>query len=269
VIANRLWQLHFGRGLVADASDLGQRGGLPTHPELLDWLATELVAGGWSLKKLQRTMLLSNAYRQGAGAPPPTRRIDPGNELLSRMNRRRLSAEEIRDTILKASGALSLKMGGPPVVPPLAPDELFGISTRAEDAWIVTPDPAEHGRRSVYLLRRRGFRQPLMEVFDAPDGNVHCSRREASTSAPQALTLFNGPFTIEQARRLASALEGGVREPVVEAWRRVLSRDPAPDELASARRLVARQAVLLGSRHAALAELGRALFNLNELLHVE
>src|SRR6185369_14194395 len=140
VMVNRIWQYHFGRGLLATPSDFGTRAGTPSHPELLDWLSAEFVERKWSIKAMHKLIMLSDTYRRGANATEAAREKDPANTLLSHANRRRLQAEEIRDAVLQASGRLNLKLGGPPVVPPLEAEELFGIIGKAENAWVVTPD---------------------------------------------------------------------------------------------------------------------------------
>ena len=152
VIVNRIWQYHFGKGIVATPSDFGTRGAAPTHPELLDWLATEFVSNGWSMKKLHRQIMLSAVYRQSSHPSPAALERDPDNKLLSHMNRRRLFPEEMRDSMLQASGALNLKMGGRPVVPPVAREELYGLSQNPDNMWIITANPEEQTRRSIYML---------------------------------------------------------------------------------------------------------------------
>jgi mono/diheme cytochrome c family protein len=264
VMVNRIWQFHFGSGLLPTPSDFGTRAGKPSHPELLDWLATEFVARKWSVKAMHRLIMTSGAYRRGAAVSDAARKKDPANALLSHFSRRRLQAEEIRDAVLQASGKLNLKMGGMPVVPPLEAEELFGIIGKAENAWIVTPEVEEHGRRSIYLLLRRTFQNPMFEAFDAPDGVLSCSRRNESTTAPQSLAMLNSRFMMEQAQALAARVSSAR-----DAWRRVLGRDPGETERAEAEKFVERQTARLGSKTAAYAELARGLMNLNEFLYVE
>ncbi len=264
VMVNRIWQGHFGYGLLRTPSDFGTRAGQPSHPELLDWLATEFAARHWSIKAMHRMMMLSAAYRRSANATESARIKDPANMLVSHMNRRRLEAEEIRDAVLQAAGTLNLQMGGMPVVPPLEAQELYGIIGKPENAWVVTPDPAEHTRRSVYLIVRRTFQQPMFEAFDAPDGVFSCPRRTESTTAPQSLALLNSRFMLEQARALAAKIRG-----VEDAWERVLERAPSPGEKRAAEEFLARQKARLGSDEAARVELVRGLLNLNEFLYVD
>ncbi len=264
VMANRLWQYHFGAGLLKTSSDFGTRAGLPSHPELLDWLAVEFVERKFSLKSMHKLLMMTSAYRRSSNATESAQELDPGNTLLSHMNRRRLQSEEIRDAILQASGSLNLKVGGIPVVPPLETEELFGIIGKPEQAWVVSENPEEHTRRSIYLLSRRTFQQPLFEAFDTPDGILSCSRRNESTTAPQSLALFNSTFVQDQARTLAAKVQT-----IEEAWRRVLGRDPAEPERAAAAEFLERQTARMGSRSAAIAELVRGMMNLNEFLYVD
>ncbi|MEJ7605185.1 MAG: DUF1553 domain-containing protein [Bryobacteraceae bacterium] len=184
VMVNRIWQFHFGKGIVRTSSDFGTRGAPPTHPELLDWLTTDFTANGWSLKRLHRAIMTSAVYRQSVSPSADSLASDPENKQLSHMSRRRLEPEEIRDTMLQSSGALSLKMGGRPVVPPVDREELYGLSQSPENMWIVTANPEEQHRRSVYMFARRTFRPAMFESFDAPDGIRSCSRREDSNTAP-------------------------------------------------------------------------------------
>ncbi len=272
VMVNRVWHYHFGRGLVATSSDFGTRGRAPSHPELLDWLAVEFVEHGWSVKHLHRLILQSAAYRQGANPSPEAATKDPENIYLSHFSRRRLSSEEIRDAMLAAAGSINLKMGGPPVVPPLGPEEFRNLTQRPDDAWIVTADPGEHNRRSVYLMQKRTFRLPMMEVFDAPESLVTCPRRDSSTTAPQSLSLLNGAFAISQSKTLAEWLASHHTRPealVQAAWRRILLRDPSGGELKASREFLALQLANTGSHQAALTEFVRGLFNLNEFLYAD
>ncbi|QDU23078.1 DUF1549 and DUF1553 domain-containing protein [Urbifossiella limnaea] len=258
VIVNRLWQHHFGRGIVATASDFGTRGSAPTHPELLDWLACELADGGWTLKRTHRLMLLSETYQQSTAVSADAARIDPENRLFSRMNRLRLEGEAVRDAMLAASGRLNPKAGGPGVVLP----ELARAAGGSRPVP-VTADAAEHTRRSVYLFARRNLRDPFLEAFDLPDSNNSCPKRERSTTAPQALALLNSAEAVAAAKALAARV---TREAdtdaarVARAYRLVLGRAPADPEQA-------RAAAFL--RESPLTELCRALFNLNEFMYLD
>jgi hypothetical protein len=264
VMVNRIWQFHFGAGLVKTSSDFGVRAGKPSHPELLDWLAHEFAERKFSIKEMHRLVMRSDTYRRSAVATASAREKDPANELLSHFGRRRLTAEEVRDAALQVSGTLNLKMGGIPAVPPLEPEELFGIIGRPENAWVVSPDPAEHTRRSIYMVHRRTFQQPMLEAFDSPDGVLSCSRRNESTTAPQSLALLNSGFMLRQAEAAAARMECAQ-----DAFLQILGRRPSAREKAETEEFLTRQAARLGSRRAALAELARALMNSNEFLYVD
>ena len=264
VMVNRIWQFHFGQGLVKTGNDFGTRAGAPSHPELLDWLAAEFVARKWSIKSMHKLIMMSDAYRRDSNAGDSAQKQDPANVLLSHMNRRRLDSEEIRDAALQVTGKLNIEMGGAPVVPPLEPEELFGIIGKPENAWVVTPDASQHTRRSIYMLVRRTFQQPMSEAFDTPDGVQSCPRRNESTTAPQSLALLNSRFMVEQATALGSEIGT-----VDQMWERLLDRKPTETERAAALKFVQKQTALAGSKSAAMSELARALLNLNEFLYVD
>ncbi len=264
VMANRIWQGHFGAGLVRTPSDFGVRSGSPAYPELLDWLATEFVNRKWSVKSMHKLVMMSDAYRRSANATDSAREKDPANDLISHMNRRRLESEEIRDASLAVSGDLNLKMEGTPVVPPLSREEMFGMIGNPASAWMVTPEAAEHNRRSIYMIVRRTFQQPMDQAFDSPDGVLTCPRRNESTTSPQSLALLNGGFMMERARSLATKVKSAQ-----DAWQRIFGRLPSDEERTEADRFLAKQATLLGSREAANTELIRSLLNTNEFLYVD
>jgi hypothetical protein len=201
-MVNRLWQHYFGRGLVATASDFGAMGDEPSHPELLDWLATELVARGWSLKTMHRLIVTSATYRQASQVNRGGQAVDPENTLLWRQNRRRLDGEAIRDALLAVSGRLNRAMTGPSVFPELPP-ELAKLGAKGV-VWPVSPTEGERSRRSLYVFVRRNLRYPFFEVFDRPDTNVSCPRRPVTTIAPQALTLLNSQLAHDSAKALAA-----------------------------------------------------------------
>jgi len=269
VMVNRIWQYHFGKGLVATPSDFGRRGGTPSHPELLDWLTTEFVDNGWSMKKLHKLIMTSAVYRQSAEISKAATDHDADNVFLSHFNRRRLLPEEIRDNMLQSSGVLNLKMAGRPVVPEVAREELYGLSSNS--MWPVTTNLEEHTRRSIYMLARRTFRPAMFESFDAPDGIQSCSRRVESNTAPQSLTLLNGQWTVKEASRLGDKLSEVADEAqmIQKAWLAIYARAPRADEVTSVRAFLERQTTELGSRKAAASELVRVLFNTNEFLYVD
>jgi hypothetical protein len=206
VIVNRIWQGHFGVGLVKSANDFGNNGERPSHPELLDFLAVQFMENGWRMKPLHRLIVSSRTYRQTSATrlSKVTQRIDPENRLLWRFNRRRLSAEEIRDAMLSVSGRLNRKMHGESVMLPV--DQPLIDLLYKPDQWKLTTDREEHYRRSIYLIAKRNLRMPFMEVFDQPTALSSCALRESSTHAPQALELLNGRISNELAGFFAERL---------------------------------------------------------------
>jgi hypothetical protein len=202
VMVNRIWHGHFGRGLVASLNDFGQMGERPTHPDLLDWLASQFIKQGWSIKQMHRTMMLSSTYQMHSVITSESNAsIDPQNRHFWKMNRRRLEAEVLWDSIHSVAGTLNLKMGGRPVVPPLEPD------AGAPAYWIVSADPAEHTRRGLYILQRRNYRFPMFDVFDLPVNAVSAPARDVTTVAPQALWMMNNPTAIRQSQAFAARLK--------------------------------------------------------------
>ncbi|MGE3777870.1 MAG: PSD1 and planctomycete cytochrome C domain-containing protein, partial [Pirellulaceae bacterium] len=188
VVVNRIWQQYFGRGIVETENDFGLQGTPPTHPELLDWLAVEWMARGWSLKELHRLLVTSHTYRQSSSDRPDIREKDPNNYFLARQQRLRLEAEIIRDVALTASGLLAPKLGGPPVFPPI-PDGVMGQG-QVKREWTVSQGPDRY-RRGLYTFVYRATPPPALNVFDAPDGYSTCTRRIRSNTPLQALTLLN------------------------------------------------------------------------------
>jgi Protein of unknown function (DUF1553)/Protein of unknown function (DUF1549) len=270
VIVNRLWQAHFGRGIVATPSDFGVRGDPPTHPELLDWLATELVAQGWKLKPMHRLMVTSAAYRQlstdRSEVAKKQAADDPEDNFLWRMNRRRLDAEGLRDAMLFASGELNLRAGGPGVLVPIEPEIESLIFTEAEvvDLWPETLDPLEQARRSLYLFRKRNVRYAMFDAFDAPDTQSACPKRVVSTHALQALVLLNSDFADGRAKALAGRLfrevNWGEAERHALAYKVVLGRDPRPAEIERDRAFLISQADMLSRQAQAGQPLARPTF---------
>lgn len=226
VIVNRVWQVYFGRGLVETENDFGTLGSLPTHPELLDWLALEMQKGGWSLKKLHRLIVTSRTYQQASDSREDLDRVDPNNYLLGRQQRLRLEAEIIRDVCLSVSGLLSPKLGGPPVYPPI-PE---GVMNRGQvkRSWKVS-EGEDRYRRGLYTFVYRATPPPSLNVFDAPDGFSTCTRRSRSNTPLQALTLLNDGAFVE----FATALEDRIEEfGLRSAFRHCTGREPSDDELA-------------------------------------
>lgn len=307
VIVNRIWQYHFGEGLVRSPSDFGKMGLDPTHPELLDWLAREFPRQGWSLKWLHKLMLTSATYQQASRPDSPgwtaaireqarqswqrSKAQDPENKLWSHMNRLRLEGEAIRDALLAAGDGVNPNRFGPGIRPTL-PTEM--IATLLKNQWPVTPEVSQHSRRSIYLFVRRNLRYPLFDAFDRPDPNATCPRRNRSTIAPQALILLNSEVSLAAARALCGYVlqhePEDIRRRVALCYRRTLGRPPSAEELtvaedfleAETRQLKAGQrsvAELAVPEHlppnispesaAALTDLCLALFNLNEFVYVD
>jgi hypothetical protein len=275
VIVNRVWQYHFGSGLVLTPSDFGTRGGRPSHPELLDWLAGWFVREGWSLKKLHRLILASNTYRMSSRRNPEYSKIDPENRLLWRFSPRRLEAEVIRDSVLAVSGQLELQMFGPGVRPPIPQAALEGHS---DPNTVWRPDSGHAiSRRTVYVHVKRSLLVPLLETLDLCDTTRGTARRPVTTVAPQALMLFNGSFVNEQARHLAVRLKiecGTDPERQVEhAYRILLCRHPTTQEKVALGRFLKHQAARHltpeseEARLQALALMCRVLLNLNEFVY--
>jgi mono/diheme cytochrome c family protein len=201
VLANRIWQYHFGRGIVRSPNNFGLMGDPPTHPELLDWLAAELVANGWRLKPLHKTILLSRAYRASSQAVPESLARDPLNDACWRFDMRRLAAEEIRDSIHVASGAFNPKMFGPSIYPAI-PKAVLATQSRPGEGWGNSP-PEEQARRSVYIHVKRSLLTPILADFDLADPDASCPVRFTTTQPTQALGMMNGDFLHAQARAFA------------------------------------------------------------------
>ena len=273
VFANRAWQSFFGDGLVRTPNDFGLAGDPPSHPDLLDWLATEFIRGGWSVKNLHRLIVNSTTYRQTISGDPETlakaRRLDAENRLLWRQNLRRLTAEQLRDSLLAVAGTLQHRGGGPPTWPELPADVLTANPAFLDDnaektkGWYPSP-PDERTVRSIFLVQKRTVHVPFLETFDLPENTTSCARRNVSLVAPQALSLLNGSEAADAARALARRIDqdvgGSPDARIRRGFELVLQRQPAPEELLACGRFLAR---------AGLAELCRSLLNLNEFAYVD
>ncbi|MBI2690003.1 MAG: DUF1553 domain-containing protein [Acidobacteria bacterium] len=260
VMVNRIWQHHFGTGIVATPSDFGVNGERPTHPELLDWLSHAFIESGWSVKAMHRLIMTSSTYCQSAenGA------ADADNRLYSRFPRRRLQAEEIRDGILYLSNRLNPERGGPSVFPPL-PADLADFARYGRGGalmWETNENEADMRRRSIYTFQRRSMPLPMMAAFDAPVFSESCDRRSATTTPLQALSLMNGNLVQEESQHLAALLakEAGPERPaqIRAAFQRILHRAPTPEETDR-----------FSSFPGTLDALCRVLLNSNEFLFVE
>ena len=286
VIVNRVWQHHFGVGLVNTPNDFGYSGSRPTHPELLDWLSVEFMAQGWSIKKLQKIILLSNAYQQSSLQEARKQAIDPDNKLVWRQNVRRIDAETLRDSLLAISGLLNPQYSGKPVWP-IIPDELLkaqpGIleAIKGEDGGRMQgwyPDSLEQADvRSIYLVRKRSLPLPFLDVFDLPDGTISCGRRDQTVVAPQALMLLNSPESIRYAQALAnriSSLKQSPKAHIEAAFALVLNRAPDLKELDLSLEFLNRHSEKYQSKGVmkdvlALRDFCRTLTNLNEFAYID
>ena len=290
VFANRVWQWHFGKGLVRTPNDFGLQGEPPTHPELLDFLARELIDNGWSLKHLHRLIMSSSTYAMASTTTPAAARQDPDHRLLTRFPRRRLEAETIWDNLHAASGTLNREMFGPAVVPPINPKAL---DTLINKNWKVTDDPKQLTRRGLYLVVRRSISLPFFETFNMSQPVESTGRRDNTVVAAQALTLLNGTVAIEQARFMAGRLlreTGGDLDKLVErGWLIAFGRPIDAAERKSAREFLSARETALAPEPAKamepLGELGEAniskaraatvvewclaLVNANEFIYVD
>jgi len=250
VLMNRVWMLHFGQGLVATPGEFGVKGERPSHPELLDWLASEFMESGWSLKHMHRLILSTQAWRQVSVRRAEHDAADPDNRLLGRMNLRRLEAETVRDCMLAVSGQLNAKMSGPPA--PVSPDDVgqyvIAIDTRDSAGRPTGKVEALNGedlRRSVYVQVRRSMPLGVLEPFDLPRMTPNCERRAVSTTSSQALLMLNNPFVFQQAGKLASRLREGAQDQAMQietGWRLVFGRRPTSEEQAEATAFLAQGA---------------------------
>lgn len=277
VMVNRIWQYHFGRGLVETSSNFGLVGAKPTHPELLDWLAVEFIESGWSVKRMHQLIMSSSVYQQASRhADPNARKLDPEDQLWSRFPRRRVEAEVLRDRILLASGTLNLEMHGPGVWPRVHPSVIATSTTRK---WpTVEQEGPEEWRRSVYVVVRRSVLLPMFEVFDVPTTTESCERRQTTTIPTQALQLMNDEFTNEQVERMALTVTRAVGDcvdrQVDEVFWRSLARAPTVDEQRDCRAFVLRQReyhakISGGDSQRALSDLCHVMFNLNEFVYLD
>ena len=272
VTANRVWQHHFGRGIVRSSDDFGRLGDQPTHPELLDWLACEMTDRNWSMKDMHRLIVKSNAYRMSNAWNNDAFLVDPVNDLLWRNDMRRLSAEELRDSVLAVSGNLNLKMAGPSIYPPM-PRAVLETASRPNQAW-GRSSPTEAARRSLYVFVKRSLRHPLLEGFDQPDTDRPCSVRFNTTVPTQSLMMINSDFMNKQAKIFADRLKSEHPDDLGAQLTRGLelatSRPPTPEEIAELRGLV--QELIEEDRideQDALATACLVILNLNEFLHLK
>ena len=276
VIVNRIWQHHFGRGIVRTPNNFGFGGTAPTHPELLDYLANRLVKGGWKLKPLHRMMVLSSTYQMAATAQTAGLKADPENDLMWRFDPRRLDGEELRDSVLTVCGNLNAKAGGPSIYPEI-PREVLAGQSRPGYGWPVS-EKAEQNRRSIYVHIKRSLTVPILAAYDGPDLDTSCPVRFATTQPTQALTMLNSAWMNEQAGLWADKLqktagdgEASRAKCVRLALQNALQREPTQAEITRGTNLIAR----LRKQNSALSERdGLRMFclvalNLNEFVYLD
>jgi hypothetical protein len=293
-MVNRIWQHHFGTGIVATPNDFGAMGDPPTHPDLLDWLAVEFVRGGWSIKAMHRLMVTSAAYRQSSRVDlddplhAQAHEIDADNRLLWHARRMRLEGEAIRDLMLQLSGELAYRMFGTSARPELP----AGVASKS--AWKPNAKASDRNRRSIYVLAKRNLRYPLLEIFDWPDLHNSCPLRSATTTAPQALALLNGEFALERAQRWSGRLlvEHGQDSPALvrAAMAEAYVGEPAEEQVRAGEEFLAGQTAAIAAagdatasdllplpmpeghdpaRAAAVVDFCHAILNTNEFLYVD
>ena len=271
VAANRIWQHHFGRGLCRTPNDFGRLGEQPTHSALLDWLACELVARGGSSKAMHRLIVMSGAYRMACAEDAAALAQDPQNDAFWRFDRRRLSAEELRDSMLAAAGTLDLRIGGPSVYPPL-PKAVLATSSRPDEAW-GTSSPQDAARRSLFVHQKRSLQEPLLAAFDLADPDSSCPVRFATVQPTQALMLLNGEFAQATAAALARRLEreaDGARAQLERGLWLTTCRPPLPAEVDRLLALHAELCAAHGRSPAdALQRCCLVLLNQNEFVYLD
>ncbi|MEX0676089.1 MAG: DUF1549 and DUF1553 domain-containing protein [Pirellulales bacterium] len=273
VLVNRIWHYHFGRGIVRSTSDFGFQGTAPTHPELLDWLASEFVAGGWRIKRLHKLIMLSSTYRMSSKTNADALAADPLNNRFWRFDVRRLSAEEIRDSILAVNNSLNRhKMFGPSVYVAIPGEVLAGQSRPGAD-WGKS-SPEERARRSIYIHVKRSLVVPMMASFDGADTDASCPVRFVTTQPTQALGMLNSDFVNEQAAVFAKYLRGKAGDDaeaqITLALRRTLQREPTRGEIDRGLRLVSTLEQKFGlSPESALERFCVAAYNLNEFMYLD
>lgn len=272
VMVNRIWQHHFGRGICETPNDFGFLGSGASHPELLDWLAEEFVAKGWSIKAMHRLILNSRVYQLSSRSGAQQAKKDPGNRWFWRANPRRLTAEELRDSILSCTGELNLEMGGPPVYPPM-PEEYLATASSREGKWGKSP-PNQANRRSIYVKLKRSLQPPLLTDFDLSDIDNSCPVRFTTTVPTQALAMMNSEFIHSKADTLAERLQaerpGDLGAQIRLAFEIVISREADELEVERAVKFVSdlRSENRLDET-SALQRFALAMFNLNEFIYLD
>ncbi|HEY2844760.1 MAG TPA: DUF1549 and DUF1553 domain-containing protein [Bryobacteraceae bacterium] len=259
VMVNRIWHYNFGTGIVATPGDFGRMGSRPTHPELLDYLSATFVENGWSVKKIQRQILLSNTYQQSSELQAKAAEADPDNKLLWRWPRRRMEAEAVRDSMLFTSGLLNPQMGGPGVFPPVPAGTLSDLSaTAAAGGWKSEKDPAQNNRRSVYIFVRRNLRYPMLQEFDSANTFESCDFRKNTVTPSQSLDLLNNDLILQWAQSLAGRVlnDSGLTPDaqIDRAFKLTYGRAPSTEEQKLAAEFLTRQMPIMAQRMAADAK---------------
>lgn len=266
VMVNRIWQFRMGNGIVRTPNDFGLMGDRPSNKALLDWLAAEFMTRGWSVKTIDRLIVMSNGYRQVSTPNAAGVAADPDNRLLWRMNRKRLEGEILRDEILSVTGSLNPQLGGRPVRIPIEPEvyDLIFTEHERDGLWPVNPDKRVQYRRSVYLYNKRSVRLPLLSAYDQPDDITSCPVRGTSTHALQALSLLNSDFMQEQSQAFSKRLQTECKSArsceINTAWKLALARPPKPAETQLAQGFFA--------KGGSLTDMCLALLNRNEFVYV-
>jgi hypothetical protein len=260
VIVNRLWQKHFGRGIVATLENFGKMGDRPTHQELLDWMAVEFMNRGWSMKRISKLMMMSDAYQMASAFNDAADlKNDPENLYAWRFRPQRLDAEIVRDSMLAAGGNINLEVGGEPIFPDIPKDIL---ASQYRGKWETTPEGPAAWRRGVYVYQRRSLPYPMFDTFDHPDMNVTAGARHVSTVPTQALTLLNNPFVLSEATFLARRVSEQPSDPASQvelAYRIALARPATGTEIVIGTDLI--------KKHS-LVSLMHVVLNLDEFLYM-
>ena len=272
VMVNRIWQYHFGRGIVRSSNDFGLQGDDPTHPDLLNWLAHQFVESGWDIKAMHRLIMSSDAYQRSSAPNDKSLVKDPLNDLFWRFDMRRLQAEEVRDSILAARGSLNLEMGGPSVTPPL-PALVLATASKPDQAWGKST-PAQANRRSVYVKVKRSLQDPILQSHDAADTDATCPVRFTTTVPTQALTMINGEFVNESALTFAEHIRkqagNTLHDQIKHGLSIVFSRSPEPKEIEAGVKMVEEvKAVSNLSDKDALDRFALLALNLNEFMYLD
>jgi hypothetical protein len=272
VMMNRIWQYHFGRGIVRSSSDFGYQGDLPTHPELLDWLAIRFMESGWDIKAMHKLIMSSDAYRRSSAPNDDCINQDPLNNYFWRFDMRRLGSEEVRDSVLAAKGTINLNIGGPSVTPPL-PEIILATASQKGKGWGPST-PEQANRRSVYVKVKRSMQMPLLINHDMADTDSTCPVRFNTTVPTQALNMLNGKFMNDSAKSFANRLrtEAG-EEPnkqIEHALKLVLSRNPKADEIGAGVEMIKNMKDKFNlSNEEALDRFALLALNLNEFVYLD